>query len=197
MSEYRNFIQTWSGKYFDFGHPGITSICMDDIAVALSNLCRFTGHLDEFYSVAQHCVLTSYLVPEPFAFEALLHDAAEAYVNDISTPLKSLLPEYRKTEHLCERLIRFKFDLPDTVSPEVKKADLIMLATERRDLLSDDGSEWEMLRGISPTDEFTISPLLPRQARKAFTDRWRELYPEHQRRTQYEVLTPQYDARRL
>ena len=54
-----------------------------------------------------------------------------------------------------------------------------MLATERRDLFIDDDTEWAILRGIQPTDEFTITPLLPRQARKLFIDRWLELKPGH------------------
>ena len=86
-----------------------------------------------------------------------------------------MLPDYRGIEKWVEGLISQKFGLPETMSPEVKRADLIMLATERRDLFIEDDSEWAILRGIQPTDEFTISPMLPRQARKLFIDRWREL----------------------
>ena len=177
MNTANHFITTGSGQHFYFCNSGPDIVYIEDIALALSNLCRFTGHLDEFYSVAQHSVLASYLVPAEFALEALLHDASEAYCNDIAAPLKALLPDYRGIEKWVEGLISQKFGLPETMSPEVKRADLIILATERRDLLIDDDSEWAILRGIQPTDEFTISPLNPRQARKLFMERWYELKP--------------------
>lgn len=103
------WINTLSGKHLDFTNISPDSICIEDIAAALSNICRFTGHLEEFYSVAQHSVRVSYLVPPEFALEALMHDAAEAYCNDISSPLKALLPEYRVIEDRIEAVIRSKF----------------------------------------------------------------------------------------
>ncbi|SQC88202.1 Uncharacterised protein [Klebsiella pneumoniae] len=136
-------------QHFYFCNSGPDIVYIEDIALALSNLCRFTGHLDEFYSVAQHSVLASYLVPSEFALEALLHDASEAYCNDIAAPLKALLPDYRGIEKWVEGLISQKFGTPETISPEVKQADLIMLATERRDLFIDDDTEWAILRGFS------------------------------------------------
>ena len=175
MNTANHFITTGSGQHFYFCNSGPDIVYIEDIALALSNLCRFTGHLDEFYSVAQHSVLARYLVPSEFALEALLHDASEAYCNDIAAPLKALLPDYRGIEKWVEGLISQKFGTPETISPEVKQADLIMLATERRDLFIDDDTEWAILRGIQPTNEFTINPLLPRQARKLFMERWHEL----------------------
>ncbi|TDN51124.1 hypothetical protein EC843_104135 [Buttiauxella sp. JUb87] len=97
------------------------------------------GHLPEFYSVAQHSVLCSQLVAPEFAFEALMHDAAEAYCQDIPAPLKTLLPDYQRIETFVDGLIRFKYNLPPKQSAVVKYADLTMLATERRDLDIDDG----------------------------------------------------------
>lgn len=69
-----SFIQTLSGKQFDYLSATIDDIDIEDIAVALSNICRFSGHLPEFYSVAQHSVLCSQLVSPEFAFEALMHN---------------------------------------------------------------------------------------------------------------------------
>jgi len=68
-----SFIQTASGKHFDYLNASTDDVAIEDIATALSNICRFAGHLPEFYSVAQHSVLCSQIVPHEFAFEALLH----------------------------------------------------------------------------------------------------------------------------
>jgi len=86
-----SYIQTLSGKKFSYQFATADDIDIEDIANALSNICRFAGHLPEFYSVAQHSVLVSQIVPPEFAFEALMHDAAEAYCQDIPAPLKALL----------------------------------------------------------------------------------------------------------
>lgn len=107
-----SFILTLSGKKFDYINSTIDDIDIEDIAGALSNICRFAGHLSEFYSVAQHSVLCSQLVEPEFAFEALMHDAAEAYCLDIPAPLKALLPDYRLIETRTDHLIRLKFGLP-------------------------------------------------------------------------------------
>ncbi|MFB5172848.1 HD family hydrolase [Erwinia amylovora] len=149
-----SWIQTVTGKHFNFVNTDSASICIEDIAGALSNICRFTGHLTDFYSVAQHSVHVSYLVPAEYAFEALLHDAAEAYCSDINSPLKSLLPDYRDIENRIETVIRRKFGLPPVISTPVKYADLIMLATERRDFDLDDGTPWTGREGI-PTAAYS------------------------------------------
>ncbi|WP_077791660.1 YfbR-like 5'-deoxynucleotidase [Escherichia coli] len=91
-----SFIKTFSGKHFYYDKINKDDIVINDIAVSLSNICRFAGHLSHFYSVAQHAVLCSQLVPQEFAFEALMHDATEAYCQDIPAPLKRLLPDYKR-----------------------------------------------------------------------------------------------------
>lgn len=169
-----SWITTLTGKHFDFINPQADTVCIEDIAGALSNLCRFTGHLEQFYSVAQHSVHVSYLVPPEFAVEALLHDAAEAYCNDISSPLKALIPDYRQIEDRVDAVIRSKFGMPPAMSTPVKYADMIMLATERRDFDLDDGTPWPCLEGI-PCADFTVSPFNPRQARVLFLQRFSEL----------------------
>ncbi len=67
-----SFIKTFSGKHFYYDRINKDNIDINDIAVSLSNICRFAGHLSHFYSVAQHAVLCSQLVPQEFAFEALM-----------------------------------------------------------------------------------------------------------------------------
>lgn len=169
-----SWIMTSTGKHFSFTNPQPDTICIEDIASALSNICRFTGHVSEFYSVAQHSVRVSYLVPGEFALEGLLHDATEAYCSDINAPLKALLPDYRAIEERVDAAIRAKFRLPPAKSPEVKHADMVMLGTERRDLGFDDGTPWPCLDGIE-LDSFAITPLPPHIAREMFLHRWNQL----------------------
>ena len=170
-----SFIQTLSGKHFDYLNAQTDDVDIEDIATALSNICRFAGHLPEFYSVAQHSVLCSQIVPQEYAFEALMHDAAEAYCQDIPAPLKRLLPDYRRIETLVDDLIRSKFGLPLQQSDLVKYADLTMLATERRDLEIDDGTPWLILEGIPASDLIQVVPLRPGQAYGLFMNRFNEL----------------------
>lgn len=170
-----SYIQTLSGKKFNFINPTSADVDIEDIANALSNICRFAGHLPEFYSVAQHSVLASQIVPPEFAFEALMHDAAEAYCQDVPAPLKALLPDYRRIEARVDGLIRTVFGLPAEMSPVVKYADLTMLATERRDLEIDDGTEWPCLKGIPTSDIIQVIPLRPGQAYGLFMTRFNEL----------------------
>ena len=170
-----SWITTQSGKHFDFTNVTADSICIDDIACALSNICRFTGQVQDFYSVAQHSVHVSYLVEPEFALEALLHDAAEAYCSDINSQLKKLLADYQRQIAVVEKVIASKFGLPLSMSAPVKRADLIMLATERRDLDLDDGKHWPMLDGIEEDTSFMIAPLNPRQSRVLFLQRFNDL----------------------
>src|SRR3954471_20188676 len=87
-----------SGALFDYNNPDKSDVTLDDIATALSNVCRFSGHLPCFYSVAQHLVNTSRIVAPEFAFDALMHDTAEAFTNDLPTPLKWALPIFKELE---------------------------------------------------------------------------------------------------
>ncbi len=170
-----SFIQTLSGKHFNYNDIQEDAIVIEDIATALSHICRFAGHLPEFYSVGQHSVLVSHLVPQEFALEALLHDAAEAYMQDIPAPLKRLLPDYLVIEERVDAAIRKKFGLPTEQHPTVKYADLVMLASERRDFEIDDGTDWPMLDGIIPTDQFVINPVRPGQSYGMFMNRFNQL----------------------
>lgn len=139
-----------SGDYFDLSDPDNNIIDIDSIAHSLSNLCRFTGHTSQFYSVAQHSFHVAQLVPKEHKLAALLHDAAEAYIGDVSAPLKSMLPEYRRIEEQIRRAIYQRFNLPAELPECVIEADMIMLATERRDLMPEQDLNWPCLDGILP-----------------------------------------------
>ena len=173
-------ILTASGVYVNFVNPVVDSIRIFDIAHGLSNECRYAGQCREFYSVGQHCVLASYFVPNALAWEALFHDSSEAYLKDLPTWLKQLLPGYKEIEHRFETVIRQKFGLStDPVVWErnkkiIKEVDYKLLATEKRDLLPVDGECWEYLRDVSPMP-FNITPWSPKEAEKRFLDRYEEL----------------------
>lgn len=165
-----------SGRYFSFEHPERTPIRIEDIAHGLSNLCRFTGQCKRFYSVAQHAVLVSHIVPKSLAFQALHHDDAEAVMGDMSSPLKKMVPQYKELETRIEASIWRSFGLPEQLAPQVKMADLIALRTEQRDLMHIEGGEWAQLGGIDPWPE-KIVPLPPDQACAQYLQRHWELLP--------------------
>jgi hypothetical protein len=129
-------IRTYTGRYVDILNPKAKDIDIADIAHALSQLCRFTGHTKEFYSVAQHCWHVSYEVPAIFALDGLLHDASEAYMADMSRPLKHApeMSKYRAAEKAITKVIQGHFGLGQEPK-EVKDIDRRMCATEMRDLM--------------------------------------------------------------
>ena len=168
------WIQTYSGKKFFPLNPSLDSICIEDIAHALSMQCRFTGHTKFHYSVAQHSVLVSLNCDKSLALYGLLHDASEAYISDISSPIKrtSAFEPYKKIEKHLQAMIFNKFGLESSEPAHIKEIDLKMLATEARDLFPTPHPEWKL--NIQPYD-FTISQLSPRAAKYYFLHRFYEL----------------------
>ncbi len=167
-------ILTCGGSYFDFEWPEHSAFTIDDIAHALSMICRFTGHTRSFYSVAQHSIEVSRLLPPEHQLAGLLHDAAEAFIGDVSAPLKAMLPDYKAIEKRIEAAVFGRFGLPAKLPPEVKRADLIMLATEQRDLMPPHGDQWAILAGIEPRAA-RIRPLASGTAEYLFRKRYEEL----------------------
>ncbi len=164
-------ILTLNGAFFDYRAPEQHQFAIDEIAHALANLCRFTGHTRSFYSVAQHSVLVCDLAPPEHRLEALLHDAHEAYVGDVNSPLKSLLPMYREVEARCEAALRRQFRLPERKATAVKLADHTAYQIERFVLMpwGDDAP------GEDPPHPYPLHPLQPRDARELFLSRWQQL----------------------
>ena len=169
------WIQTYTGIKFFPLHPKNEDISIEDIAHALSMQCRFTGHVKKFYSIAQHSVYVSYLCDESDALYGLLHDASEAYVSDVSSPLKKLdeFKAYMNIEKILQNKIYESFGLDANTPKSVKKADLVMLATEARDLMSPIHSDW---RNMEEPYLFSINPLSPEESKEIFLKRFEQLY---------------------
>lgn len=182
-------ILTSDGQEFDFTAPGKHEVKIEVIAAALSKICRFTGHCREFYSVAQHSVLVSRLVQRSFmgspgieqyrlAMYGLLHDAAEAYMGDMSGPLKKLIPAYKEIEHRVEAVVFAALGIPKDLPPEVKLADLAALKVEQQHLMPKMVTAWDCVDGIDLTnlpDCFVLRPLPPAAAQELFLTRYAQL----------------------
>lgn len=184
------WMQTFTGAQFFPTHPKVENVNATDIAHALSLICRYGGHVDRFYSVAEHCVLLSrWLEAEGFDSEVqlvgLLHDATEAYVGDMVRPLKKQLVEYREAEDKVQRVIWQKFNLPwtmyDLSGPQdpftheaVKDGDTRICLDERNALMSRTRYRWGVDDSHTPLG-VTVVGWYPPVAELQYIKRLREL----------------------
>jgi 5'-deoxynucleotidase YfbR-like HD superfamily hydrolase len=169
---------TWSGQAYYPCDPRAAEVRIEDIAHALSHLCRFGGHSNWFYSVAEHSVYVSQVVPPEHALQALLHDATEAYCVDVPRPLKIMMPEYAKIEHKNWLAIAERFDLPVEMHPSVKQADNDVLLAEKKVLMLDSDDPdlreaWKLVSGVEARVKVRILSAV--DARRVFLERFRYL----------------------
>lgn len=162
------YVSTYLGNRFYLTRPHIDDVAIEDIAHGLAYQCRFNGQTSAFYSVAQHSLMVMSLVPKSERLAALLHDAAEAYLGDMVKPLKNLFPEFSAIEARVTEIIgqRFGVDLTH-FHPSIKAADLVALATEKRDLMPHSTEPWLALAGVEPLPT-RIEPLAPGEAMSAY-----------------------------
>lgn len=159
-------IRTRSGRLVDLANPRVDDIDINDVAWSLARLCRFTGHTSEHYSIAQHSVGVS-RVAEPRW--GLLHDATEAYLGDVSRPLKLLLPDYRALEDRWLGVVAARFSLALPIPDDVHAADTDICHTEIRRFLSP--------AHVGGSDRFAISfGWEPHRAFGEFLNRYYELF---------------------
>lgn len=173
-------ILTFTGRKFHLLNPQPDEINIIDIAHALGMLCRFTGHTREFYSVAEHSVHVSHLVPPEDAFDALMHDSPEAYVADINRPLKHFTPigpVYKAVENKVMLAISNKFGLRHEMPASVHEMDKHILYTEKDQLLPHVpwSTKW--------ADDTRPAPAVlkcwgPKRAGREFLRRFYELRPD-------------------
>lgn len=123
-------IRTVSGRYVNVFEPKPEMFCIEDIAHALSHQPRFSGHLKEFYTVAQHSHYCSLICDPADAYEALMHDSTEAYLLDMPSPIKARMPEYKAVEDNLMKTLAEVFEFRYPLPPSVKVADKEMLQAE-------------------------------------------------------------------
>jgi hypothetical protein len=179
------WLDTASGRRINLSDPTPESISVDDIAGALSRICRFGGHTREFYSVAQHSVLVANMIAyfghPDLRIVALHHDSHETYLGDMPTPLKKRLRDmdqyfgYEKLKKVLDIAIGKAFDIPIPVSEEDEeiliKADRAAFQMEAKLLLPSNGryvirdDDYKALGALPPCP----APLMPREAAQQFS----------------------------
>lgn len=159
---------THGNRLIDFANPQNSDIHIDDIIHHLARIPRFGGKLDRHYSVLDHSVYAAMIAKaymkadEETVFAVLMHDAQEAYLGDVPTPLKNLLPEYKLIEKEFERVIQNQFGIKMTAKMKemVKTADLLALKAEKNAFINTPPElegHWNFLYGlysvpVSPED---------------------------------------------
>lgn len=172
---YGDWMQTFGGRRFYPLDPKEDELYIEDIAHALSLQNRYGGHSLFPYSVAQHSVYLSHVIEPEFAYEALMHDASEAYLCDIPRPIKPDLHNYYQLEGKLMEIISKKFGFKYPMSAQVKFGDNRMLTTEKRDVMRS-GLEWENYTDDKyPPYENKIVRITPEEAESLFLQRFKEL----------------------
>ena len=168
-------IMLQSGAWFDFAAPHSSPFTIEDIAHGLAHICRYSGQCNGFYSVAEHSLLVSETA-SGFELEALMHDAAEAFLGDITRPLKQMLPDYKRIEGDVERAIFSRFGIQTPIPREVKQADLRVLAAEQRQIMPRGTDDWLRGQDVVPA-AIVVRNLPPVEAKRAWLERFEVLYP--------------------
>lgn len=181
------FLQTRAGHSFYPKEGKISTVTIEDIAHALSNLCRYNGHCRKFYSVAEHSVLVAKIIRHIWPHDknaiwaGLLHDATEAYVGDVTTPLKITMPQFMALEDKVARQIAktFKIKWNKRTVERVKIADMIALSTEAHKLFTD-VSEWSSIENFDPLPELLHHsfPVEPTAAKRLFIREFERIQKE-------------------
>ncbi len=179
MQQLTDGITLLSGAVFDFNNPDDCDIVLSDIAIPLSNICRYAGQLPlgKWYSVAQHAVNVSRILPREFALTGLLHDTAEAFTNDIVTPLKVAVPLFKELEVKIETSILRRFDIQYPMPAEVHLADRQMLGLEMKYLRGHDPYAHAIMEGVEFEHLLPLVSLESWSPRLAYHN-WMERYKE-------------------
>ncbi len=175
------FVETYTGRKFypTLADPGAFSVI--DIAHALSNQCRYSGHTRDFYSVAQHsCLLTGYALevmkatPDE-ALQVLMHDGPEGYLVDIARPVKQYMPEYKGWDTSIDKAMRKWLGWEHAAEPDyLHEIDGRIVADERAALMSKSGNDWGRIDPLGVQIDYWG----PREAEEQFLMRYAGLHIE-------------------
>lgn len=160
MERNGDWMQTFSGRQFWPIDPRANEVDIEDVAHALSLMCRYNGHCSRFYSVAEHSVLVSRAVPPEDALWGLLHDASEAYIADIVRPAKRFIAGYKPVEARIMAAVCERFGLPVEQPDSVSRADSAILADEAAQIMGPHPVPWDLpnaplgvaVIGLSPAE---------------------------------------------
>lgn len=178
---YGGRIAVYSGAIISPLSPDPADVFIEDIAHALANQCRFTGHTKYFYSVAQHSVLVSELVPDRYRLWGLLHDATETYLSDIARPIKRFNSDFGNLytsveDGLMEAIIaRFGLEKVLPMPDAVKEADNILLANEIRQLMPPAPEVYDGWEKYPEIRTGALNHLPPEAAKELFMNRYNDL----------------------
>nr|BFD66091.1 5'-deoxynucleotidase [Bdellovibrio sp. HAGR004] len=165
----KSWVVTLSGNRFSILKPEPDAVMIEDIACALARQARFNGHTRFFYSVGQHSCIGAEVSPtKEIALHMLFHDATEAYIGDLVSPVKALLPDFEIIESRIHWAISKRFNLEYPLPKVVKQIDRRLLATEVRDLITKDLKSWSISED-EPFD-FPIIPWPPEVTEARFMD---------------------------
>jgi hypothetical protein len=144
--------RTHMGHMIDISKPEEIRFDLEDIAHNLARVCRFGGAVDGYYSVASHSVYVARELDREggsldLVRAGLLHDATEAYIGDMVSGLKALMPEYKALEKRYAAVIQDQFTVWFEGRVAVKDADLRARLSEIRDLFSENPYPRELLLG--------------------------------------------------
>jgi uncharacterized protein len=176
-----SWIQTYTGHKFSLSDPQPEDVYIDDVVAALGSICRFNGHCRQFYSVLQHSVHVAEVAEEANVvqtWDALMHDAAEAYFGDVTRPMRMHLNHisggiFGRWKNRVERVVADALQLVYPMSKEVKHADNVMLATEARDLMLPPPEPWVQLPDPLPSKLFAFPSGVVRLRFLEMYDRYR------------------------
>lgn len=160
-------IHTFSGIAFDLLNPQPEMIRIEDIVHSLALINRFNGAAKFPYSMAQHSLYVADLLPEHLKLEGLLHDAAEAYVGDMVSPLKKIMKEYKEVEAGIAKIVADVFGLSNPEPAEVKRVDLAVLSAEREQVLLPSYGPW--YKNFPLPADIRITPMSWEEVKEIFT----------------------------
>lgn len=175
MREGEFWIETYTGRRFDILAPKRHQFSFLDIAHSLSMQVRYNGHVDRFYSVAEHSILVAahvwrYTDDPHVAYAALFHDAAEAYTGDWPSPFKGAVPALKAIEQNIQLELWkwLNIKLNTAQHPIINDIDKRICVDERAQLMTNSGLEWETSY-LKPVGA-KIECMAPSVARDKFLD---------------------------